>query len=86
MGFDDRAKKATSEGLPQLQGHTKTYTKVVLEQTAAALADQPAEVLIGKCVKVKVTSAHKWHISGYITDPNPKPERAPVDYFDQIEA
>ena len=38
MGFDDRAPKRKKtdgeeivESLPQLQGHTKTYTKVVLE-------------------------------------------------------
>ena len=69
MGFDDRVPKKrtalnretatddTPEVLPQLQGHTKTYTKVVLEQTEESLAGQPAEALIGKCVKVFVTSA-----------------------------
>ena len=60
MGFDDRApRKAASKDQkpPQLQGHTKTYTKVVLEQNEASLGGQPAEALIGKCVKVLVTSA-----------------------------
>ena len=40
MGFDDRVKKNnTGDKKPQLQGHTKTYTKVVLDQTAEVLAD-----------------------------------------------
>jgi len=46
MGYDDRVKRkrldvdenAAPEPLPQLQGHTKTYTKVVLEQNEDALA------------------------------------------------
>ena len=94
MGFDDRVpRKRKSEGdenktepLPQLQGHTKTYTKVVLEQRKEVLGDQPAEALIGKCVKVLITGAQKWHISGKIIDASPTPERAPVDYFEKLEA
>ena len=30
--------------------------------------------------------AHKWHISGYIVDASPEPERAPIDYFERQEA
>jgi len=30
MGFDDRAKKLQTSEKPQLMGHTKTYTKVVI--------------------------------------------------------
>lgn len=87
MGYDDRvSKNAKDTKPPQLQGHTKTYTKVVLDQNEECLAGQPAEALIGKCVKVKITVAHKWHISGYIVDASPAPERAPVDYFERQEA
>lgn len=48
MGFDDRVKrkaktevggKEVDEPLPQLQGHTKQYTKVVLEQRTEILGD-----------------------------------------------
>ena len=49
------------------------------------LGDQPAEALIGKCVKVKIVSAQKWHISGVIVDANPAPEQAPQDYFEKVE-
>jgi len=59
---------------------------VVLEQNSQALAGQPAEALIGKCVKVFITEAQKWHISGHIIDASPEPERAPVDYFERLEA
>ena len=90
MGFDDRIQKRKIEGedqpKPQLMGHTKTYTKVVLEQSEEALAGQPAEALIGKCVKVFITEGQKWHISGKIIDASPEPERAPVDYFERLEA
>lgn len=58
----------------------------MLEQNADALAGQPAEALIGKCVKVFITSAQKWHISGHIIDASPEPEHAPVDYFERLEA
>ena len=37
-------------------------------------------------MKIKVTEAHKWHVSGYIIDANPAPEKAPVDYFEKLEA
>jgi len=33
-----------------------------------------------------VTEAQKWHISGYIIDASPEPEKAPVDYFEKLEA
>ena len=58
---------------------------MVLEQTKEVLGDQPAEALIGKCVKVKIVSAQKWHISGVIVDANPAPEQAPQDYFEKVE-
>ena len=55
-------------------GHTKNYTKVVLDQNQATLGiDQPAQALIGKCVKIKVMETHKWHVTGHIIDANPKP-------------
>lgn len=65
-------------------GHTKTYTKVVISQDPESLADQPAKSLIGKCVKIKVTETHKWHISGFITDVNPDIPEAPADYFERL--
>ena len=95
MGFDDRAPKKRAgttastgepEPLPQLQGHTKTYTKVVIEQDKMSLGGQPAEALIGKCVKVLVHKATKWHIEGKVIDASPEPERAPRDYFERLEA
>lgn len=49
------------------------------------MGDQPAEALVGKCVKVKITSSGKWHVSGYIIDAAPEPERAPADYFERLE-
>jgi len=50
-------------------GHTKGYAKVVLNQDEETLGtNQPATALIGKCVKIKVTETHKWHISGHIID------------------
>lgn len=85
MGFDDRKKEATS-ALPQLMGHTKTYTKVVLDQTSDVFGEVDPKSLIGKCVKVKITEAQKWHVAGYITDFKPEPERVPVDYFERLEA
>jgi hypothetical protein len=83
MGFDDRKKAGTAN--LQLVGHTKTYTKVVLPQTQDCIGDQPAEALVGKCVKVKITESQKWHISGYITDFAPKPEKVPANYFEELE-
>ena len=70
----------------QLVGHTKTYTKVVLEQSEEVLGtDQPAKALVGKCVKILVTETHKWHISGKIIDANPKPIEVEDDYFEKLE-
>ena len=47
VGYDDRAKSSDN---PQLLGHTKSYTKVVLDQQEDVLAGQPASALIGKVV------------------------------------
>ena len=67
-------------------GHTKTYTKVVLEQNSEALGtDQPAAALIGKCVKVKITETYKWHIAGNIIDASPKPIEVGEDYFEKLD-
>lgn len=67
-------------------GHTKQYTKVVLTQSADILGtDQPAKALVGKCVKIKVTGTHKWHITGYIIDANPKPIEVSEDYFEVLD-
>ena len=57
-------------------GHTKSYSKVVLSQDDETLKIdmQQVKALFGKCVKIKVTETHKWHISGHIIDVNPKPE------------
>lgn len=66
-------------------GHTKTYTKVVLTTNEESLAGQPAVSLISKCVKIKVTESHKWHITGYIIDVCPAQEDAPIDYFEKLE-
>lgn len=67
-------------------GHTKQYTKVVLTQSTDILGvDQPAQALIGKCVKIKVTGTHKWHISGYIIDAAPKPIEVSPDYFEVLD-
>ena len=67
-------------------GHTKTYTKVVLDQNPATLGtDQPASALIGKCVKIKVTETHKWHVSGVVIDASPAALRVPEDYFEKLD-
>lgn len=84
IGFDDRKTKSDKDK-PQLMGHTKAYTKVVLSQEIEIIGDQPAETLIGKCVKIKVTETHKWHISGYIIDAFPKLPEVPADYFERLE-
>jgi hypothetical protein len=36
-------------------------------------------------VKVKITEATKWHVSGYIIDWSPKPLKAPANYFEDLE-
>lgn len=85
IGFDDRKTKL-AESEKQLMGHTKQYTKVVLTQSADILgSDQPAQALVGKCVKIKVTGTHKWHISGYIIDACPKPVEVSADYFEKLD-
>jgi len=67
-------------------GHTKAYTKVVLNQDVATLgSDQPASALIGKCVKIKVTECHKWHIAGRVIDLAPAPVKVPEDYFEKLD-
>mgnify|MGYP006893286104 CR=1 FL=1 len=66
-------------------GHTKSYTKVVLTQSQEILRDQPAKALIGKCVKIKVTETHKWHVSGFIIDANPPAPQVPADYFEKLD-
>ena len=71
IGYDDR-KNALNADKPQLLGHTKSYTKVVLNQDDATLAGQPAAALLGKVIEVKITETHKWHISGFITNVAPK--------------
>jgi len=40
---------------------------------------------LGKCVKIMVTEAQKWHISGYIIDANPEIPEAPSNYFEKLE-
>eukprot|EP00347_Sterkiella_histriomuscorum_P012403 403368709 len=85
VSFDDRKKAMVKGELPQLMGHTKSYTKVVINQDADSLANQPAASLIGKCVKIHVTETHKWHISGYILDASPELPEVPVDYFERLE-
>lgn len=85
IGFDDR-KSLVPEDQRQLMGHTKSYTKVVLDQTPETLGtDQPARALIGKCVKVKVTETHKWHVSGIVIDANPPPVKVSEDYFEKLD-
>lgn len=66
-------------------GHTKAYTKVVLNTSKEILGEQPPEAFIGKCVKIMVTEGQKWHISGYIIDANPKLIEAEKDYFEKLE-
>ena len=68
-------------------GHTKSYTKVVLEQTEAVLGtDQPALALVGKCIKVKITGTHKWHVSGVVVDLNPAPVKVSPYYFFELDS
>ena len=45
----------------------------------------PAQALIGKCVKIKVTETQKWHIAGYIIETQPSIPQAPTDYFEALE-
>eukprot|EP01016_Furgasonia_blochmanni_P017146 TRINITY_DN2002_c0_g2_i4.p1 TRINITY_DN2002_c0_g2~~TRINITY_DN2002_c0_g2_i4.p1 ORF type:complete len:351 (+),score=73.84 TRINITY_DN2002_c0_g2_i4:968-2020(+) len=61
------------EGGMILVGHTKAYVKVVLPFD---------EALLGKSVRVKITEAHKWHITGDIVDRNPSVEHVSEDYFE----
>ncbi len=70
IGYDDR-KNAAAKEKPQILGHTKSYTKVVLDQDDQALGGQPASSLIGKVIEIKVTETHKWHISGHVTNASP---------------
>ena len=83
MGYDDR-KSNLPDSEKQIMGHTKTYTKVVLDQADLG-TDQPASALIGKCVKIQVTETHKWHISGKIIDASPKPVEVASDYFEKLD-
>jgi len=86
IGFDDRKSKLP-ESQKQLMGHTKTYTKVVLNQDPKTLGtDQPAGALVGKCVRIKVTETHKWHISGHVIDASPAPVTVSEDYFEKLDA
>lgn len=63
-------------------GHTKNYTKVVIKQIEE---ERNAKDLIGKVVKVMVTSAIKWHVVGEVIDYAPKmPEVDPL-YFEKLE-
>lgn len=82
IGFDDR-KQASAMEHPQLLGHTKGYTKVVLDQVEASeVTGQPASALVGKVLLIKVTETHKWHVSGHILDASPKiPHADPTTYF-----
>ena len=85
IGFDDRKTKG-DDSQKQLMGHTKTYTKVVLNQDPKVLGtEQPAQALIGKCVKIKVTETHKWHISGHVIDASPAPVTVATDYFEKLD-
>jgi hypothetical protein len=86
IGYDDRSLKNQENKVPQLLGHTKSYTKVVLDQNAESLSGQPAAALIGRVVKIKVTETHKWHISGHIIDANPNiPHVEASTYFAECE-
>lgn len=84
VGFDDRAGK-NANGKPQLLGHTKAYTKVVLDQDEEGMvAGQPAGALVGRVVEVRVTETHKWHVSGEITNAMPKvPHVEASVYFEE---
>ena len=55
-------------------GHTKQYVKVQLDSGP-----------IGKCVLVKVTEAHKWHVCGEIIDENPEPVKVPANYWEACQ-
>lgn len=57
-------------------GHTKGYVKVLIKK------EQDID-LLGKQVIVKITSTHKWHIEGEITDINPPFVDVPEDYFEK---
>jgi len=69
IGFDDR-KNSQHLAHPQLLGHTKSYTKVVIDQDTLP-EDQPAAALLGKVIEIRVTETHKWHITGTVTNLNP---------------
>ena len=47
---------------------------------------QQVKALFGKCVKIKVTETHKWHVSGHIVDISPQPETVEVDYFEKLDS
>lgn len=91
MGHDDRPVRQDQSSAPekklQLIGHTKNYTKVVLEQTEEVFGSKEVkgEALIGRCVVVQITEATKWHVTGYVTDLSPPYERVAADYFERLE-
>ena len=55
-------------------GHTKAYAKVLIKKDPT---------LLGKCVLVKVTGIHKWHVYGEVIDRNPVPIK--VDYYSHFK-
>lgn len=55
-------------------GHTKAYAKVLIKKDPT---------LLGKCVIVKVTGIHKWHVYGEVIDRNPVPIK--VDYYSHFK-
>ena len=57
-------------------GHTKGYVKVLIKK-------QPEVDLIGKQVIVRITSTHKWHIVGEITELYPEELKVAGDYFEE---
>ena len=76
IGFDYR--KSESDVNRTLMGHTKVVIPIDRETLGT---DQPPAALVGKCVLIKITTTHKWHVSGVVIDLQPKPITVGDDFF-----
>merc|ERR1712146_861294 len=75
--YISEAEETKKHGLKCI-GHTKNYTKVIIDYDPA---------LIGKQIMMKITKCEKWHIEGEILDKECKPEEVnPLYFVDPEEA
>ena len=75
--YISEAEETKKHGLKCI-GHTKNYTKVIIDYDAS---------LIGKQILMKITNCMKWHIEGEILERDCKPEEVnPLYFVDPEEA